>query len=55
MTGMDFLFVMMIVGMAVSVWVVIIRLQNRHATDDETVGRLPRRRRSGRRRRSSEA
>jgi hypothetical protein len=50
---MDLILVTVIIGMAVSVWVVVIRTRSKHATDEEMAGRLPRRRRSGRRRRSS--
>jgi len=49
---MDLILVTVIIGMAVSAWVVVIRARNKHATDEETAGRLPRRRR-GRRQRSS--
>jgi hypothetical protein len=50
---MDFLLVILIVGMAVSGWVVVMRRRSLHATYDETRDRLPARRRSrsGRRRR----
>jgi len=50
---MDFIVVTVLIGMAVAAWVVVVRVRNKHASDDEMAGWLPRRRRSGRRRRSS--
>lgn len=52
---MDFLLVIVVVGLAVSGWVVVMRRRSLQATYDETRDRLPSRRRSrsGRRRRRS--
>jgi uncharacterized BrkB/YihY/UPF0761 family membrane protein len=47
---MEFVLVIVIVGLAVSAWVAIMMIRNQHATYDDTHDR-PRRRRSRRRRR----
>jgi hypothetical protein len=51
---MDFIVVTVLIGMMVTAWVVVVRIRNKHATDDEMAGWAPRRRRSGRRRSSTE-
>ncbi len=50
---MDFILVTVLIGLMVTAWVVVVRTRNKHATDEEMAGLMPRRRRSGRRRRSS--
>jgi len=51
---MDFILVTVLIAMAVAAWVVVVRVRNKHASDDEMAGWPPRRRRSGRRRSSTE-
>jgi hypothetical protein len=50
---MDFILVTVLIGAMVAAWVVVVRIRDGHATDDEMAGWLPRRRRRDRRRRSS--